>query len=94
MLFELVAGFDSELAERLAQVVLDRVAADEQLSGDVLVRGALDGEAGDLCFLWGQVVACFDAPFAGVLTGRLELYPRALGERIHPELGEHPMGDA
>jgi hypothetical protein len=35
MLFELVTGPDSELAERLAQVIVDRARADEQPCGDL-----------------------------------------------------------
>jgi hypothetical protein len=38
--------------------------------------------------LGGQVVARVDGPFAGALAGRLELDPRALGERLHAELRE------
>ena len=57
---ELGAGFDSELAERLAEVVVDGARADEQLRGDFWVGGAVGGEAGDLCFLGCQVVAGLD----------------------------------
>ena len=32
-------------------------------------------------------------PFAGALAGRLQLDPRALGERLHPEVGEEVVGD-
>ena len=88
VLFELVAGPHSELAERFAEVVVDGAGADEQLGGDFLVGGSLGGEAGDLCFLGGQVVARLDRPFTGVLTGRLELGAGAFGERLHPELAE------
>ena len=94
VLFELVAGLHSELAERLAQVVVDGAGADEQLRGDFLVGGAVGREAGDLCFLGGQVVARLDGPFAGVLAGRLELDPGALGERFHAELREQLVGGA
>ena len=71
MLFELVAGLDTELAERFAQVVVDGVGADEQLRGDLLVGRTVCGEARDLCLLGSQVVAGLDGPFAGVLAGRL-----------------------
>jgi hypothetical protein len=37
MLFELAARPDSELAERLAQVIVDRARADEQPCGDLVV---------------------------------------------------------
>ena len=85
---ELGAGFDPELAKYLAQVIVDSAGADEQLGGDLLVGGTVGGEAGDLCFLWGQVVAGLDGPFAGVLAGRLELDPGSFGERLHAVLRE------
>ena len=56
--------------------------------GDLMVRGTVCREAGDLCFLRGQVVARLDGPFARVLAGRLELDPGAFGERFHAELRE------
>jgi len=60
----------------------------------ISVGGAVGGEPGDLCFLWGQVVAGFDGPSAGVLAGRLELDAGALGERFHAELREQLVGVA
>jgi hypothetical protein len=57
VLFELVAGLDSELAERFAWVVVDGVGPDEQLGGDLLVRGPLGREATPVRFLGGQVIA-------------------------------------
>ena len=33
-------------------------------------------------------------PFAGALAGRLQLDPGALGERLHPEVGEELVGDS
>ena len=86
VLFELVAGLHPQLAERLAQVIVDGAGADEQLRGDLLVGGTVCREAGDLCFLGSQVIARLDGPLAGMLAGRLELDPGALGERFHPEL--------
>src|ERR1700748_138308 len=88
VLFELVAGLHSELAERLAQVIVDGVGANEQPRGGFLVRGAGGREPGDLGFLEAQVVARLDGPFARVLARRLELAASALGERLHAELGE------
>ena len=73
MSFELVAGLHVELAECLAEVVVDGVGADEQLRGDLSVGGTVGGEAGDLCFLRGEGIAGLDGPFASVLAGRLEL---------------------
>ena len=88
VLFELVAGLDSELAKRLAEVVVDGARADEQLRGDLLVSQTVCREIRDLCFLGGQVVAGLDGPFARMLAGRLELDPGALGERSHAEVDE------
>ena len=84
----MVAGLHSELAERLAQVVVDGARADEQLGRDFRVGGTVGRKAGDLRFLRGQVVTRLDGPFARVLAGRLELDPGALGERLHAELRE------
>jgi hypothetical protein len=42
---ELRARVHAELAKHLAQVVLDRARADEQLSGDLLVGVSLRDEA-------------------------------------------------
>src|ERR1700756_2219361 len=53
---ELVAGLHTELAKRLAEVVVDSAGADEQLGRDFLVRGTVGSEAGDLCFLGRKVV--------------------------------------
>ena len=88
VLFELAARFDSELAERLAEVVVDGAGTDEQLRGDFLVCGPLCCEPGDVCFLGGEVIAGIDGPFTRVLAGRLELDPGAFGERFHPKLRE------
>jgi hypothetical protein len=62
--------------------------------GDFLVGATLGREAGDLCFLGGQVVAGFDAPFPGVLAGGLELDAGAFGERFHAELREQLVPSA
>jgi hypothetical protein len=94
MLFELVAGLHAELAERFAEVVVDRARADEQLGRDFLVGGPICREPGDLRFLGGQVVARLDAPLAGVLTGRLQLDPSAPGERLHAELAKQLVSGA
>jgi hypothetical protein len=75
-------------------VVVDRVGADEQLGGDLLVGGTVGREAGDLCFLGGQVVARLDGPFARMFAGCFELDPGAFGERFHAELREQFVGGA
>ena len=45
---KLRARLDAELAEHLAQVVLDRARADEQVSGDLAIRVSLGRKARDL----------------------------------------------
>jgi DNA-directed RNA polymerase specialized sigma24 family protein len=94
VLFELVAGFDPELAERFAEVVVHGAGADEQLGRDLLIGRTVGREATDLGFLRRQVIARLDSPFPGVLAGRLELDPRTLRERFHAELREQLMGGA
>src|SRR5882724_996638 len=89
---ELGARPHAELAERLAQVVLDRARADEELRGDLPVGASLRCKTRDLRLLRGQLVERLDGSPAGALAGRLELDPRALGERLHPEVGEELVG--
>ena len=50
---ELAAGGDVELAEDLAQVVLDRALGQEQLGGDLRVGQAFPGQPRDLGLLGG-----------------------------------------
>jgi hypothetical protein len=45
VLFELASGLDPELAERLAEVVVNCAGTDEQLRGDFLVGGTVSREA-------------------------------------------------
>src|SRR5262249_32423752 len=53
---QLGAGGDAQLLEDLAQVVVDRARAQEQLGGDLPVRCALADEAGDLELLGRELV--------------------------------------
>ena len=48
---ELAARIDVELLEHLAQVVVDRVRAKEELGGNLLVGQAFTGQTGDPGFL-------------------------------------------
>src|SRR6476659_9316000 len=89
---ELSSRPHAELAERLAQVVLDRARADEELCGDLPVGASLRCEARDLRLLWRQLVERLHGSLAGALASRLELGPRALGERNHSEVGEELVG--
>src|SRR4051812_1686116 len=60
---------------------------------DRSVRLPLSGKASDLRLLWGQLIQGVHGPLAGALTGRLQLEPRALGERLHPGVSEELVGD-
>src|SRR5216684_350056 len=61
---ELGAGVDAELEKHLAQVVLDRARADEQLGADLGIREPAVREPRDLGLLRGEVAAVLDAAFA------------------------------
>jgi hypothetical protein len=91
---ELRSGPDPELAENLAQVIVHRARADEQLGGDLLVRGTLRDKTRDLRLLRRQVAACLGGPFACAFPGRLELDPGAFGVRGYAELAEQLVGAA
>src|SRR4051794_24964632 len=86
---ELVARRDVELQEDLAQVVLHRAGADEQLRADLGVRETVPGQAGDV-----RLLGCEDfARVVGAPPRRLargeELVTGALGEALGPDLAEH-----
>src|SRR4051812_46355670 len=53
---------------------------------------SLRRQSRDLRLLRGELVKRVHGPFAGMLARRLQLHPRALGERLHPELGEEVVG--
>src|SRR5580700_10473587 len=78
---ELAAGADAELGEDLPQVVGDGGSADEQLRGDLRVRGAVAGQAGDQRFLRGQGIGRLDGVLPGVPAGRPQLDAGAVGKR-------------
>jgi hypothetical protein len=80
-LLELAARGDVELAEHLAQVVLDGAGADEQPRADLRIRQTVAGQLRDLRLLWGQPVARLDGALARRLAGRQQLACRARGER-------------
>ena len=84
MVRELRARSHSQLAERLAQVVLDRARADEQLRGDLSVGMSLRDEAGDLRFLRRKLAERLHGPFTGALACRQQLAFRAPRERFVP----------
>ena len=67
---ELAARGDVELAEHLAQVLGDRVLADEQPRADLGVREPIAGELRDLPLPAGEIVACLDGALARRLARR------------------------
>src|SRR5690348_7038319 len=78
---ELSAGGDAELGEDFPQVVGDGGGADEQLRGDLRVRGALAGQAGDQGLLRGQGIRRPGGGLPGVPAGCPQLDTRTFGER-------------
>src|SRR4051794_946389 len=85
---ELVARGDVELQEDLAQVVLHRTGADEQLRADLRVRETISGEPSDLRLLGCEDVEGVHSPSERSLPGSQELATGALGERPGPEATE------
>src|SRR3954468_730603 len=85
---ELVARGDVELQEDLAQVVLHRAGADEQLRADLRVGETIPGEPSDLRLLGCEDVERVDSPSECSLPGSQELAAGALGERLGPEAAE------
>ena len=85
---ELLARVDPELQVDVAQVVLDRLGAQEQRRGG-LARGPAGGEhQGDLQLLGCQLVDRVGLTAAKRLAGRLELGPCPLGPRLSVECAE------
>src|SRR5829696_7681671 len=85
---EFATGVDPELGEHLAQVPLDRAWTDEELRADLRIREALAREPRDLFLLRSELVARVVAALAHQLAAA------ALGERLHPDRGEHVVGGA
>src|SRR5437763_15376857 len=56
------AALDAELAHRVAQVLLDRMAAEEEPRADLAVRAALRGEPEDFELLAGELRAGGSSP--------------------------------
>src|SRR5581483_7746500 len=78
---KLPASADAELAEDLAQVVLDRARADEQLGADLRVGVSVAGQPRDLELLGREVVARVRGDPPHGLAGGEELAAGTLGER-------------
>src|SRR3954451_21529285 len=91
---ELAARADAELFEHLAQVILHRARADEQLGPDLGVRAPVSGEPGDLGLLWRENVAELSRGTDRRLTCGQEREPGALGEGLGTEPGEQVERDS
>ena len=89
---ELVARSDVELLEDLAQVVLHRAGADEQLCADLRVGETILGEPSDVCLLWCEDAARVVGARPCGLTRRRELVTGALGKSVGPDAAEHFVG--
>lgn len=91
---QLVARGDVELLKDLAQVVLHRSMADEELCADLWVGETIPGQSGDLCFLGCQHDAgVVGAPEHGLTRGP-ELATGTLGERLSTNVAKRVVGCA
>src|SRR4051812_14764233 len=86
---ELVARADVELAEHLAQVVGDRVLADEQPRADLWVGQPFACEPHDLRLLGGEFAPALGRALADALAGRQELALGSTRERFDAHAREH-----
>ena len=87
---QLAAAADPELAVDRAEVVLDRLRAEEQRGGDLAVGAALGDLERDLELLGGQLVGGDGGRGrAGRAAGGAQLRARALGPRLGAEALEH-----
>src|SRR5258708_7682777 len=78
---EQAGGADAELGEYLPEVVGDGRRADEQLRGDLGIRGTLAGQAGDVRFPGGKHVPALRGLLGGALASRAQLGSCPFGER-------------
>src|SRR4051794_25760760 len=89
---ELVAGGDVQLQEDLAQVVLNRAGADEQLCADLWVGETVSGQSSDVRLLGREHATCVVRTPPGSLSRGRELVTGALGEALDPDLAERLVG--
>src|SRR6266545_1622963 len=85
---------DAEFAEDFAQVVVDGAGTDEELGGDLEIRGAPGGQPGDLRLLRRERVRGRGAASDGVLAGGAQLGLGPVGERLHAQRAEQLTGGA
>src|SRR5262249_11167785 len=91
---QLVARADVELLKDLAQVVLHRPWAEEQVGADLGVGETIAGETGDLRLLQCENVARFHAAQARGLRGREKLTVRPLGKPLSSDARERLVRSA
>src|SRR5918995_3448742 len=89
---ELVARGDVELQEDLAQVVLHRPGADEQLRADLGVGETISGQPSDVSLLGCEHAARVVAALPRGLTRGQELVTGALGKPLGADAAEHFVG--
>src|SRR6185312_9357303 len=91
---QLVTREDVELAEDLAQVVLDRARADEEVDADLRVAVTVAGEPGDRLLLGGELVDVVDRVDPHGRGRRRELALGAGGEGLGTDRHERVEGRA
>src|SRR5215471_9421399 len=91
---ELGAAGDVQLAEDLAQVVLDGAGAEEQPGGDLPVGQVPGDQPGDLLLLGGEHPCRLGAARTRSLAGGAELGPGPGGESFHADRVEQREGGA
>src|ERR671934_1560608 len=89
---ELIARADVELQEDLAQVVLHRAGADEELRADLGVGETVSGESSDVCLLGCEHAAGVVGALPRGLTRGEELVTGPFGKPLAPDGSEHFVG--
>src|SRR6266571_704682 len=90
-LLQLIPRGDSELVERLVEVVLDRLGANEEPAPDVLIRVPIARHGGDLVLLPRKQVIGLDYTPPRTLAGREKLAAGALGKHPRAHAGKQLM---
>src|SRR5258708_16856544 len=91
---ELDPGSYAEFPEYLAEVVVHRAGADEQLLGDVAVGRAVGGQVRDAGLLGSEVEFGLRGPRPGFFAGGAQFTSRLFGEAGRAHGVEHVLGGA